>query len=387
MRIINAFVQTMEGDEAYPNGYVAFENGKITAVGPMEAIIPCADDFDAKGGFLMPGMVEAHCQLGLSPEGGLFEQSDTDEATDSVSPQLSALDGIYPADPAIKKALRAGVTTAVISPGSANVFGGRIVAIKTRGHCVDDMAFEQNAGMKLSLGEPVLAPRGARAKPPVTRMGAAALMRETFAKALAYADKMDKGEDVYDQKLEALYPVVRRQKPVYARVFAKDDILTFLRVAEEFHIDYVLLHVFGCADILDNLKEKRARVIAGPLMSWDDRQERKGVSPAIPKLLRDSGIEFAISMFSASGALRLPVPVWFNAAHIGAAIREGLSEDEALRAVTIHAAKLCGIDDRVGSIRPGKDADFALYDGKPFDYRTQLTAVWCDGVYVEVAGA
>ncbi len=386
MRIINAFVQTMEGDETYPNGYVAFEHGKITDAGPMEEIAPRAGDYDARGGFLMPGMVEAHCQLGLSPEGGLFEQSDTDETTDSVSPQLSALDGIYPADPAIGKALRAGVTTAVISPGSANVLGGRIVAVKTLGRCVDDMVFERNVGMKLSLGEPVLAPRGTRTKPPVTRMGAAALLRETFAKALVYADKKDAGEDVYDQKLEALYPVVRGRKPVYARVFAKDDILTFLRVAEEFRIDYVLLHAFGCADILDILKEKRARIIAGPLMSWDDRLERKGVSPAIPKLLRENGIAYAISMFSASGTLRLPVPVWFNAAHIGAAIREGLPEIDALRAVTIQAAKLCGIDDRVGSIRPGKDADLALYDGKPFDYRTKTVAVWCGGAKAEAAG-
>ncbi len=379
MRIINAFVQTMEGDEAYPEGYVEFENGKITAVGPMAAVAPRGDDFDAKGGFLMPGIVEAHCQMGLSPEGSVFEQSDTDEATDTVSPHLCALDGIYPADPAIGKALCAGITTAVISPGSANVFGGRIVAVKTMGDCADEMVFEPYVGMKLALGEPVLSPRGARTKPPVTRMGAAAILRETFTKAAAYADKKDAGEDVYDQKYEALYPVVRGSKPVYVRAYTKDDILTFLRVAEQFRLDYVLLHAFACAEMIDILRQKCARVIAGPLMSWDDRQERKGVSPMIPKLLYDSGIDYAISMYSASGTLRLPVPPWFNAAHIGAAIREGLPEEEALRAITINAARLCGIDGRVGSIKPGKDADFVLYDGKPAHYKTRVAAVWCNG--------
>jgi imidazolonepropionase-like amidohydrolase len=382
MRIINARIETMEGREAYPNGYAAYENGVITAVGPMDAIAPSPEDFDARGGFLMPGIVEAHCQLGLSPEGSVFEQSDTDEAVDTVSPQLCALDGIYPGDPAFGKALRSGVTTAVISPGSGNVVGGRIVAVKTMGSCADEMVFNRFVGMKLALGESVLAPRGGRTKEPLTRMGAAAVLRDTFTKAAAYADKKDAGQDVYDQKFEALYPIVRGLKPAYARVYTKDDILAFLRFAEQFRIEFVLLHAFGCAEITDILREKHARVIAGPLMSWDDRGERKGVSPAIPKLLYDAGIEYAISMFSASGTLRLPVPPWFNAAHIGAAVREGLPEGEALRAVTINAARLCGIEDRVGSIKLGKDADFVLYDGKPMDYRTKVVAVWCNGVQV-----
>lgn len=378
MRIVNARVMPMEGDEL-ECGYVECNGAKITSLGPMDGISPRADDIDARGGWLLPGIIEAQCQMGLRPEGEEASFSGADEATDAIAPQLDPRDGIYPLDPSFRKALSAGVTTAVIAPGDKGLVGGRLIAVKTRGVCADEMVFDGFLGVKMALGEATIAPREKKRTPPVSRMGAAALLRETLRNAFDYAHKKDAGEDVYDPKFEALLPVLRGEKPVFIHALRADDISSAIGILRAYGLRFILVSAFECQRALPRIRACGAPVLAGPLMTFNNRRERNGASPGIPKLLSDAGIPFAIACHTASTTMRSPVPAWFFAPHAAAAVKCGLDAREALRAITLYAARICGIDARVGSIRPGKDADLVLFTGHPLDYRARAEMVFVEG--------
>lgn len=380
-RIINARVMPMEGPE-FERGYVEFENGVVRALGPMAGIVPGGDDYDAEGGVVMPGVVEAHCQLGLRREGDDFMVADSDEVTDTLSPHINARDGIYPRDAGIAHALGAGVTTAVVSPDCGCLLGGQISAIKTHGASVDEMLVSDAVGMKAALGEPVLAPRGGRQAPPTSRSGAALMLRQTLKAAAAYAAQRRAGEDVYDPKLEALAPVMRGELPLYMRALRHDDIATALRETAPYPIRMVLLNAYGWAPAAEQLRARGVPVIAGPLLitPWDKAGERGGkAEPQAAAEMYAAGLDLCLACFNASYDLR-PTPVWYWQLHTAAAVRGGLPEEKALRAVTIDAARLTGLDKRVGSLLPGKDADIAVLSGHPLDYRSGVKAVFVDGI-------
>lgn len=380
-RIINANVMPMEGPR-FERGYVEFENGVVRAVGPMEDITPGESDYDADGGYALPGIVEAHCHLGLRREGDDFSAADSDERTEAIAAHVNARDGIYPMDQGIANALRSGVTTAVVSPGSACLIGGQISAIKTWGACVDRMLISSLVGMKAALGEPILAPRGAKQVPPITRSGAALMLREAFEDAVQYGEKKRAGQEVYDKKMDALLPVVNGEIPLFLRALRCDDIATALRITKPYPIRLVLLHAYDWQPVRNDIQARGIPVIAGPLLinPWDRLNEHGGkATPDIPAKFHEAGVDFCISCFDASADLR-PVPVWYWQLHTAAAVNAGLPEDRALRAITIDAARLTGLDGRVGSLRPGKDADIVVFSGRPLDYRTGVKAVFIDGV-------
>jgi len=374
MRIINGRLLTMEG-QVFENGYVDFENGKITAFGDAAAAAPATGEvLDANGGYILPGFIDAHSHIGLSEEAYRWEGEDCNERCDPVTPHLRAIDGIYPFDIAFKKAIDGGVTAAVVGPGSANIVGGQMAAIKMCGDRVDDMVIKAPCSMKMAMGEnPKNCYGQALKKSPITRMASAAIMRETFIKTREYMEKKENGEKpAFDAKLEAMIPVVKGELMAHIHCHRCDDMLTAIRVCKEFNIKYTLIHASDSKAIVPYVKEAGIMPVLGPVGA-SSKPENKNVGFDTAGVLYNAGIEVAITVDH-------PVkPLQYLSMSAAMAVREGLDEDAALRAITINAAKVGNIDDRVGSIKVGKDADICVYSGHPFDFRSKTVAVFIDG--------
>ncbi|MBR5980667.1 MAG: amidohydrolase [Firmicutes bacterium] len=377
MRIQNGILLTMEGGR-FENGYIEFENGKITAFGDMtDASAYDGDVLDAAGGYILPGLIDAHTHIGIGEEGLRWEGIDYNEITDPVTPQLRAMDGFNPFDTAIEKAAAGGVTTAGVSPGSANVIGGQIAAIKLRGKDVDDMVLKAPAAMKFALGENPKNCYGNHDKAPKTRMMSAALMREALIKAQRYMEKKEKGDAEYDAKSEALIPVLKREIPVHVHAHRADDMLTAIRIANEFNLRFCIVHATRSAKIADVLAGYDFIPIVGPSEGPASKPETVDGSFATAGILRAHGMTPAITTDHDVQ------PLWLLPMYAAMCVREGLSEEDALKAITIVPARALGVEDRVGSIAVGKDADIAVFSGHPFHYMTKATAVFIDGLRVK----
>lgn len=384
--IKNAKVITMAGMD-YDNGYVACDEGKITRVGSM-ADCPQPGDgdrvIDASGMYLLPGLVDAHCHIGMVEDSVGFEGDDANEMTDPVTPQLRSIDGIYHADRAFEEAREHGITTVVTGPGSANVIGGQFAALKTWGRTVDEMVIKQPCAMKIAFGENPKTVYNEKRQIPTTRMTTAAILREQLLKAREYLealeeyenDKTENDKPEFDMKLEALIPVVRGELPVKAHAHRADDIITAIRIAREFNLDLTLDHCTEGWLIADVLKESGCRVILGPTLNDRSKPELRNQSIKAPGILSKAGVEVSIM----SDHPCVPIQHLMLCAAIS--VREGMDVGEALKAVTIYPARSCRIDSRVGSLEAGKDADMALYTGHPFDYMTRVHTTIIDGKVV-----
>ena len=275
MLIINGTVHTMEG-LTIPGGYVDIRGDKIAGFGPMEERPQSweGEVYDAKGGHIQPGFVDAHCHLGMFGDATGIEGDDGNEATDPCTPHLRAIDAVNPMDRCFREALEAGVTTVLTGPGSANPISGQFAALKTHGRWVDEMVLKAPAAMKLALGENPKLVYHERHETPTTRMATAALIRENLSKALEYGEKLrraaeDEEEDKpdYDAKLEALLPVVRGELPVHIHAHRADDMATGIRICKEFGLKYVLVHGTEGHLIPDLLAQEGAGVITGPCLT------------------------------------------------------------------------------------------------------------------------
>lgn len=377
MRIQNGILLPIEG-ERIENGYVDFENGKITAFGMLsDAPTFAGEVLDANGGYILPGLIDAHTHIGISEEGLRWEGEDCNEKTSPVTPDMRAVDGFYPLDTAIPKAVAAGVTTAIIAPGSANIIGGQIAAIKLHGNCVDDMVLKAPCAIKMALGEnPKNAYGERKGVAPMTRMATSAILRDTLTKAQRHMTKKEKGEDVYDAQLEALIPLLRREILVHFHAHRSDDILSAMRIAREFNLRYTIVHATKSFDIISYIKEAGIIPIIGPSCGPNGKPETVGGSFRTSGLLHKQGIEVAITTDHDV------TPLWLLPHFAAMNMREGLDEMAAFRGITINAAKVAGVDDRVGSIRVGKDADIVVFDGHPFHWMTRAQAVFIDGARV-----
>jgi imidazolonepropionase-like amidohydrolase len=372
----NAQLHTMAGS-VIPNGYLAAANGKITAVGPMSEC-PAAGDgdsvLDAEGRWVLPGLVDAHCHLGVFGDGIGFEGDDGNEATDPVTPHLRAIDGIHHADRGFSEALAGGVTTVVTGPGSANVIGGQFAALKTAGRTVDEMAFKAPCAMKIAFGENPKTVYHEKHQTPITRMATAAMLREQLMKAREYGeaqkeyeqDTQENDKPEYDMKLEALLPVLRGELVVKAHAHRADDIATALRIRREFNLDMTIEHATEGWMMTDVLRESGIDVIIGPLLTDRSKVELRHQELGAAGILEAAGIAPAIM----SDHPEVPVQHLLLCAAMAA--REGMSEEGALRAVTSRAAEVCRIADRVGSLVPGKDADLIILSGHPFSFATRV---------------
>ena len=364
------------------SGDVLIDGGKITQAG---GAINAADAevFDASGMFVLPGLIDAHCHIGMWEDGMGDEGADGNEYSDPLTPQLYAVDGLNPFDPCFAEACAAGVTTAVTGPGSANVIGGQFAAVKTHGRCLDDMLLKNPVAMKAAVGENPKRIYGEQKAAPYTRMAIASLFRKAMSTAMEYRDALERAKTDPDKKpdldlsSEALLPVLNRELPMKIHAHRADDILTALRLAKEYGIRVTIEHCTEGHLITGVLKEHLAAlgagIIIGPLISERSKIELRNLSVKAPKILEDAGIPFAIMTDHPV------IPIQYLPLCAAVAVREGLSERAALEAITKNAAEIVGIADRVGTLEPGKDADIAIFDGHPLDYRTHCVRTYING--------
>jgi len=357
---------------------VLIDNGKIIEVGENIDIKDDAQVIDAKGCWVLPGLIDAHCHIGIMEENVGFEGRDVNEASDPITPHMRAIDGINPLDSSFYDARKAGITTVMTGPGSANVIGGQFVVMKTSGNCVDDMIIKEPAAMKISFGENPKKIYNGKNKTPMTRMGIAALLRDTIIRTKNYQNKkikaLNNNENFeIDIKMEAMIPVLKKEIPLKAHVHRADDILTAIRIAKEFNLDITLDHCTEGILIIDKVRNSMAPVLIGPVMTSKSKIEIKNKSIATPGELNRAGIKIAIITDH-------PVtPIGYLSICAGLAVKEGLGMIDALKAITINAAEILGISDRKGSIQKGKDADIAIFDGNPLDMYTNTVYTIIDG--------
>ena len=362
-------------------GDILIDNGKIKAVG-VNLSANGAQEIELAGKFVLPGLIDAHCHIGMWEDGMGEEGSDGNEMTDPITPELRAVDGLNPFDPCFQEAREAGVTTAVTGPGSANVIGGQFAALKTFGRSIEEMTLRDPVAMKAATGENHKAVYTEKKVAPTTRMAIASLFRSTMTDAIEYQKGMAKEEDKPDRDIamEALLPVINRELTVKIHAHRADDILTGLRLAKEFNLKVTIDHCtegYLITDVLkDRLIEQGAGIIIGPLLSERSKIELKNLSFSAPRVLEQAGIPFAMMTDHPV------IPIQFLALQAGIAVREGLSEETALRSITRYAAEIVGISDRVGTLEAGKDADIAIFDGHPFDYRTHCVLTLINGAIV-----
>lgn len=354
---------------------ILVKDGKIAEIGAgLTADCPT---FDAAGLHVYPGFVEAHCHIGLDGSGIGFEGDDCNEMTDILTPQLRAIDGIYPQDPTFREALEAGVTTVCTGPGSANVLGGQFAVIKTAGHRVDDMIVRPFAAMKCAFGENPK--RCYRDKNNYSRMSTAAKLREALLRAQEYdAKKQAAGDDPakrppLDVKLEALLPVLHGEVPLKAHAHRADDIFTAIRIAKEFGVRLTLEHVTEGHLIAEDLAQEDYPMAVGPSLTHASKFELRNKTFTTPGILAKAGCRVSIITDSPV------IPQSYLPLCAALAVRAGMDPFDALRAITIRPAEHIGAADRVGSIECGKDADFVVMDG-PWDaVSSGVKAVFVNG--------
>jgi len=379
--IVNGEIWTMHGPRF--QGTVLIENGKIAAVGENIDIPEGSDIYNAAGMVVMPGFIDAHTHVGILEE--IFEEGDDlNEITDPVTPHLRAIDAINPMDMAFQDALQAGVTTVVTGPGSANILGGEMVAMKTCGSVVDDMVISCPVGLKAALGENPKRVYGTNKKMPITRMASAALLREALVRGQQYLEKqvrlLDGKADPpeRDLKMESVARVLRREIPLRVHAHRADDIMTALRIGREFNLRLVIEHCTEGHLVADRLAAAGVPAVVGPVLINRSKVELMGRTLKTAAALAAQGVSFAVMTDHPV------VPIQYLLISAALTTRGGLTEEQALGAITIGAARVLGLADRIGSITPGKDGDVVVLSGNPFYLGTVVNRVYIDGKVINV---
>lgn len=385
LALINGKVVTMTGIN-YEKGTVLIRAGRIQGVGSS---LPPGEGYqviDVSDRYVLPGFIDAHTHMGIAEEVYRIEGDDTNETSDPVTPQLRAIDAIFMEDIAFTDALQAGVTTVMTGPGSANVLGGQSLVLKTWGKTVDQAVVKAPVGVKAALGENPKRVYGDQKKAPITRMASASLLREALMAAQDYGVKMSVNRDnparrpERSLKMEALQPVLKRELPLLVHAHRADDIMTALRIADEFQIRVILQHATEGHKIPEELASRQVPAVVGPGITNRAKVELKDRSLKTPGILAAAGVKVALMTDHPV------VPIQYLPFLAALAVREGMEEVEALKAITINAAEILGIADRVGSLAPGKDADIVVMRGHPFDLRSQVELVLINGQVVYAAG-
>ena len=371
-------------DAVHRRAYIAdilLAGGKIAAIGTDLTAPADAEIFDADGLDVYPGFVDAHTHIGLDGYGIGYEGCDYNEMNDIWTPQLRAIDGINPRDPSLAIARQAGVTCVCTGPGSANVLGGTFLAMKTVGDRIDNMIVKDPVAMKCAFGENPK--RCYRDKCDSTRMSTAAFLRGALMQAKDYgARKQTAHGDVpkmpaYNQKLEALLPVLAGETPLKAHAHQANDIFTALRIAHEFGLRITLEHVTEGHLIVEELaKEKDVPMAVGPSLTHASKFELQNKSWATPGVLAKAGCHVSIITDNSV------IPQQYLPLCAGMAVKAGMDEFDALKAITINPAEHIGVADRVGTLEVGKDADVVITNGCPFEVMTEVKAVFIDGARI-----
>lgn len=366
-------------------GILLIQGNKIIGV---EKSLPIPSDFetvDLRGKTIVPGFVDEHTHIGMWSEWYGPPEADGNEGSNPITPEVSAQDAIWPEHSAFQDARSGAVTTVQITPGSGNILGGEMVVAKTRGVTVDDMVIRNPSGHKAALGENPKNSYGSRKKAPVTRMGNAALLRGALYKAREYEKKLRAGKDdpsklpETDLGMRNLLKVLRCEVPLRVHAHRADDIVTAVRIAEEFDIDYSIEHCTDGAAVAEFLGKRQARVNIGPGLSSRSKIETRSTGNNTAGILADAGCK--VSIMSDHPFL----PVQFLSTAAGLARANGMKEEDALRAVTLTPAETLGVSDRVGSLEVGKDSDFVIWSGHPLKIRSKVLEVFIEGerVYLQ----
>jgi len=381
LAITNGKIYTMTG-KVFDKGTLLIKEGKILEVGQEIAIPQDAKVVDAGGKYVFPGFIDAHSHIGIFEEavGEIGEEGN--EWTEPVTPQLRAIDAINPGDKAFEDAVMGGITCVFTGPGSANVIGGQSVVMKTYGKIIDHMVVKEPAGLKVAFGENPKRVYGDQKKMPATRMGTAALLRDALVEAQNYKAKREKSlkdpDEIHERDLgmDVLCDVLDKKLPLRAHAHRADDIMTAIRIAKEFDLDIVIEHCTEGHLIADELAELGISAVVGPSLSNRSKVELKNLSFITPGVLAQKGVKVAIMTDHPV------IPIQYLPVCAALAVREGMKEEDALAAITINAAEILGISDRVGSLEKGKDADVVIWNGHPLDIKSKPSCVIINGEIV-----
>jgi imidazolonepropionase-like amidohydrolase len=360
------------------DGTVLVTGGRIAAVGRSAdvAIPPGIPVIDARGRWVLPGFVDAHTHLGIDEEASGAAGNDLNETPEINGARLRAIDAVNPADLGFGDALTGGVTTVVVLPGSASPIGGQGVALKCAGRTVEEMIVRVPVGLKSALGENPKRVHSSRGEAPFTRLGVAAAIRDAFAAASQYRRSRAMPDDsaaAPDLTLDVLVRVLDGQMPLLQHAHRADDIMTALRLADEFGYRLVVNHGTEAHLLAGLLADRAIPVISGPLIGTRTKLELAGRTLASPAILVRAGVQVALT----TDHNELPIAFLVHQASL--AIKEGLPARDALRAITSNPARILGIDDRVGDLRPGLDGDIVIWSGDPFDLFSRALQVFVGG--------
>lgn len=366
--------------EAAYDGSILMDGGKIVAVGQVGELPEGTEMIDAGGLDIYPGFVEAHCHIGLDGYGYGYEGQDYCELNDISTPQLRGIDGVKAMDEGFAQALEAGITSVCTGPGSANVLGGTFTTLKTVGRRVENMIIKPVVAMKCAFGENPK--RCYKDSTDSSRMTTASILREMLFKAQDYmARKEAAGDDVlkrpaFDMKLEALIPVLKREIPLKAHAHTSDDIFTALRIAKEFNLRITLEHVTEGHLVPEELAGEHVPMAVGPSLTNASKYELRNKSFTTPGVLDKAGCQVSIITDAPV------IPQQYLPLCAGLAVKSGMDPFKALQAITINAARHAGIEDRVGSLEAGKDADVLIIEGNPMEVSATVHKVFVNGELV-----
>ena len=370
--ISNGKVVTVTG-KTYEKGVILYDR-KIIEVGEDIPIPEGTEVIDATGCIVTPGLIDCHTHLCvMHGHDTMPEQQDYNEMYDPVTPHIRALDALDPDDEAIEPVRAAGFTTCYTGPGSANVVGGRGCSFKLRGDTADEMYIPGSEQMKMALGENPKRVFGLNGKAPMTRMGTAGIARAVFDKTLDYMKKLENGEKpAFDEKLNAMIPVMKGEMKVRIHCHQANDIVTAVRLAREYRLDFAIEHATEGYKITKLLADEQVYCTVGPLLLVPLKMEVWGLKQTTPGVMDRAGIPVCLTADGGWDTQWLPT-------HAGIIVKNGMSEKSALEALTIRPARVMQLEDRIGSIEKGKDADFAIFDGNPFCNMTTCVMTIIDG--------
>ena len=364
-------------------GDVLIEDGKIKEIGE-DLVVPLdAKVIDAEGKQVFPGFIDAHTHLGLWEDGMGYEGADGNEETDPITPQLNPIDGMNPMDNTFKEAYQGGITSVCTTPGSANVMGGQCIAIKTFGRRIDNMVIKNPVASKIAFGENPKSCYGRDEKTPQTRMAIASLLRENLKKAEEYMEELelymeheDHDKPEYDIRLESLIPVLKGEIPFKVHAHRADDMFTAIRIAKEFDIKLTLDHCTEGHLIAEELLEEGYPVIVGPSLSERSKIELRNLTFDTAGILSNTGLNVSLTTDHPV------IPVQYLPICAGIAVKHGMKKEDAIKAMTINPAITLGIDNKVGSIEVGKDADIVIWDGDPLEIQSNVLYTIINGKVV-----
>ena len=359
-------------------GSILIKDGKILEVSPKIELPESADcmKIDVNHHLVMPGLIEAHCHMGITEEKKGQEGDDCNETVRPITPMLRAIDAINTMDAAFADAVRAGITSANIGPGSSNVVGGQFAVVKTSGRRIDDLILKFPSAMKVAFGENPKVNYAGLNTSPVTRMAIAGMLRKELTNARTYLEKCSGTGADFDLHYESWRPVFEKKIPLKAHVHRVDDIFTAIRIAKEFDLKMTLDHCSEGHLIAKELAREGYPAIVGPDLTTRNKIEVQNAAFKTAGILADAGVLVAVTTDHPVSLIQsLPLCV-------GLSVKHGLSMKDGYKAMTINAAKMCGTEDRVGSLETGKDADIAIFDGNPMEVFTHTLMTIIDGKLV-----